>query len=407
MSKLILHLDADSFYVAAERIAHPELQNVPVAVLSSLDAFVIARSYELKPLGIKVGTTKWEAAEIAPNALFIPADFARYGKVSRQMFQVVRDIAPLVEEYSIDEAFADLTGLDTYYQKTPTELCQLIKDRIKQEVGITVSVGLASTKTLAKLASEYRKPNGLFVVNEMTLLPFLADRAIDEIWGIGGKRGPKLREQGIETSLDFYHLPLETVMRLLGKHGVDLWLELHEHCISPVSEEHTPPKSVSRTANFELKSGRADVVFAALSHHTAKVAAILVEDELYTRHLSIFLRRKDFTFDVASCKLPFPTNNYQLIIRAVHGLFRKSFQRGVVYRGTGVIAAMDPNGPFDLDLFVEYEQEQKMATLTHTITELNRKYGKGTMKYLCTMAHHKPRERNDESRLGFALVKAK
>ncbi|MCX7836026.1 MAG: DNA polymerase IV [bacterium] len=404
--KMILHLDADSFYVAAERLAHPHLQHVPLAVLSSLDAFVIARSYELKPLGIKVGTPKWEAQSIAPNALFIPADFSRYGKVSRQMFQVVRDLAPLVEEYSIDEAFADLSGLDTYYQKSASELCQLIKDRIQQQVGVTVSVGLASTKTLAKLASEYRKPNGLFVVTEQNLHAFLADRAVHEIWGIGDKRGPKLKEKGVETALDFYQLPLETVMRWMGKHGVDLWLELHGHCISPVTETYAPPKSVSRTANFELKSARPEVVFAALSHHTAKVVAILVEDGLFTRHLSIFLRRKDFTFDVASCKLPYPTQNYQVIVAAVRNLFEQCFQRGVVYRGSGIVAAIDPNGAFDLDLFVEYEREQKVANLTQAITQLNRKYGKGTMKYLCTMHHPKPKVRKDEQRLALPIVKA-
>ena len=145
MVKLFAHLDADSFYVSCERLAHPELDGRAVAVLSSLDAFVIARSYELKPLGVKVGTPVWDIRKAAPYAVFRSADFARYGKVSRWMFDVVRDIAPAVEEYSIDEAFVDLTGLDRCYGMTPNELGMLIKRRVRDEVGLTVSVGVATT----------------------------------------------------------------------------------------------------------------------------------------------------------------------------------------------------------------------------------------------------------------------
>jgi len=406
MSNIIAHLDADSFYVAAERLAHPELQNVPVAVLSSLDAFVIARSYELKPLGVKVGTSKWDAKKVAPNALFIPADFARYGKVSKQIFEVVRDISPLVEEYSIDEAFTDLTGLDTYYGMTQDELGMLIKNRIRKEVGITVSVGIGTTKTIAKLASDYKKPDGLFVVNDATLIDFLADRAIDDIWGIGGRRGPQLKARGIERALDLYNLPMETVIQWMGKNGADLWLELHGHCISPISTESAPPKSVSRTANFELKTTNPAVVYAALSHHAAKVVALLVDDELYTKRISIFLRRKDFTFDVASEKLSYPTNNHAVIVAAIRRMFIRSFHRNTVYRGTGVITEIDPNGTFDIDLFVAYESEQRAAELTRTVTALNRKYGKGTMKYLATMAISRNYRQQETDRLGVALIQA-
>lgn len=406
MSQLIVHLDADSFYVAAERLAHPELQNIPVAVLSSLDAFVIARSYELKPLGVKVGTSKWDALKVAPDALFIPADFARYGKVSKQMFDVVNDISPKVEGYSIDEAFADLTGLDDYYKMTAPELGMLIKNRIRKEVGITVSVGIASTKTLAKLASDYKKPDGLFVVDETTLLPFLADRAIDDIWGIGGKRGPQLKAKGIETALDFYQLPLETVMLWMGKNGVDLWLELHGNCISPVSTESAPPKSVSRTSNFELKTTNPAVVYAALTHHAAKVVSLLVDDDLFTRRMSIFLRRKDFSFDTASEKLPYPTHNHAVIAKAIRKMFVRSFHRNVVYRGTGVITEIDPNGPFDIDLFVPYDKEKQAETVTRTITDLNRKYGKGTVKYLSTTVIPRRYKQQPDDRLGVAIIQA-
>lgn len=406
MERLIAHVDADSFYVAVERVMHPELNNQPVAVLSSLDAFVISRSYDLKALGIKVGTSKWDAQKIAPETVFIPANFAYYGKVSQQMLDVMQTISPQVEAYSIDEAYLDLTGLDQYYQKSPEDLGDLIKKRILESIGIVVSVGIGKTKTLAKLASDYQKPNGLFVVNEDNLRHFLCDRPIDEICGIGPRWGEKLKQIGWETAWDFYQQPLPTVMKMMGKHGVDLWFELHGTAVSPVRVDSAEPKSISRTANFELKTRDRDVLFAALTHHTEKIVAMLVERNLFTKQVSIFLRKQDFSADFSTQKLPYPTNNYALIIRAVRNNFEGLYQTKTLYRGTGVITEITPSDGMNYDLFVPYEQEHKAKVLTETITKINEKFGRGTIKHLSTMLVPRRQERNTPERLRFAIIKA-
>ncbi len=406
MRTLIAHLDADCFYVACERFSHPHLVGRPVAVLSSLDAFVIARSYELKPFGVKVGTPVWECRKLAPQTVFLPADFALYGKMSRRIFEVVRDIGGLTEVYSIDEAFTDLTGLDRYYNMTPWELGELIKRRISEEVGLTVSVGIGETKTIAKLASDYKKPDGLFVADENTLHGFLADRAVDEICGIGGRLNLVMERAGIRTALDFYNTPLDVIKKWLGKHGMDLWFELHGHVMSPIHTEYVAPKSVSRTSNYELKTTDPDVIFGALSYHALKVIGLLVTQNLHTSRVGHFLRKKDFTVDATWLSLAYPTNEYAAIIGALHKGFWRIFRRGVLYRGSGVMSDIDPRGATEPDLFGEYDRMERSAELIKSVATLNKKYGKGTLAYLCTYPYSSVRKPIPYDRMNVPIVKA-
>ncbi len=382
---MIMHLDADCFYVSCERLRNPSLIGKQVAVLSSLDAFVISRSYELKPLGVKVGTAAWEIRKIAPKAIFLSVDFRFYGAISNRMFDLLRDIAPEIEIYSIDEGFIEVTGLDTYYQKNYWELGEWVRQRIKDEVGITVSLGIAKSKTLAKLASEWHKPDGLAVITDDNLIDFLGNREINEIWGIGSRRGLKLNKYGIQTALDFYNTPLDKVKKWMGKVGMDMWLELHGQPMYPFLHDEPMPKSVSRTANFELKTVDPELVFAAAAFHAARVTSLLVAKKIYAERLHLFLRTKEFEIYDCSIKMVRPTNNYETIIKAVRKCFEKLFIPSRIYRGTGVTVDIDPNGTSEPDFFGEYERDERSAELTKVITELNLKYGRGTAIYLAAL----------------------
>ncbi len=187
------HIDADCFYVSAERVRFAHLRGVPCCVLGNHGACVIAKSYEAKAAGIKTGMPIWEALPLCPNAVYIKRDFVWYEVLSRRMLSIVQEISPLVEFYSIDEQF--FAG-----EIDPHELQQ----RILKQVGVPVSIGIAPTKTLAKLVSDSSKPFGYGVVrDDRDRLRLLHGRPVEEITGIAQKSAAKLASHGITTCDQF------------------------------------------------------------------------------------------------------------------------------------------------------------------------------------------------------------
>ncbi|MDK9699657.1 MAG: DNA polymerase IV [bacterium] len=383
--KVIAHVDADCFYVSCERLRDPSLNGKPVAVCSSVNAIVIARSYELKPHGVTVGSPTWEVRKVVPNAIFYPADFQFYGHVSYKMFEVLKSISPELEIYGIDEGFIDLTGLDRLYKMDYEQIGRMIKKRVREEVGITVSVGIGHTKTIAKLASDYQKPDGLSYIHDGNLEAFLDDREVCDIWGFGSRWGIRIERFGLQTALQFYETPLEQVKKWMGKLGMDMWLELHGNAMYRLETEEAQPKSVSRTANFDLKTTDPDRVFAACAYHAARVVSILVAKNLYTNRVQLFLRSKDFSLQWAEAMPERSTNNYEIIIGAVRRAFEKLFRSGTIYRGTGVVVDVDPAGPNAPDIFGDFQKDERAAGLTKAIMRLNQKYGGGTATYLAAL----------------------
>jgi len=160
----IAHIDADCFFASCELVRRPELIGSPVCILSSQDACVIAKTYDAKAAGIKTGMPVWEAKKLMPHAVYLSADFHFYGLLSKKMFSILKRYAPDMEIYSIDEGFLDLNGTRDLWKKDYKGIAHDIRRSVQREVGITVSVGVSITRILAKMASEYNKPNGVTIV---------------------------------------------------------------------------------------------------------------------------------------------------------------------------------------------------------------------------------------------------
>src|SRR3989344_4085370 len=185
-NKVILHIDGDAFFVGVECAKNPKLKGLPV-VTREERGIVSALSYEAKALGVVRGMPIFRIKKEFPNVVVLPGDYKSYVEYSSKMFEIVNRHAYGVEEYSIDECFADVTGLDRTLKKTYREIAEKIKKEIGDELGLSVSIGLAPTKVLAKVASNWVKPNGLTIIDCDTAPDFLAKKSVEKIWGIGPK----------------------------------------------------------------------------------------------------------------------------------------------------------------------------------------------------------------------------
>jgi nucleotidyltransferase/DNA polymerase involved in DNA repair len=374
----IAHVDADCFYASCELLRRPDLKDKPLCVLSSQDACIVAKTYDAKAAGIKTGMTVWDAKKLLPDAVFLSADFRYYGQISDKLFATLRRYSPVVEEYSIDEAFLDMSGLRSLYKKSYEQLADEIRAVVQQEVGITVSVGISVTRTLAKMASEYRKPNGTTIVTGKRINEFLQHLRVRDIPGVGGNREALLNKFSIHTAADFANASEREIKRLLGKSGTDLWHELQGTSIYAVASQPQLPKSVSRTASMgQLTQDRA-VIHSHLLRHAMRLSKELIEKRLTTRNLIVMLTLKSFEKQLMSALLSHPTADYFLLAEAAGKALQEMFDLAQSYRACGLIATeIAPGRSDDFDLFqqVEKQREEKHVRLLETMHDVNHKYG--------------------------------
>ncbi|MDP2827972.1 MAG: DUF4113 domain-containing protein [Sulfuricellaceae bacterium] len=395
----VAHVDADCFYASCERLRHPELRAIPVCVLSSQDACVVAKTYDAKAAGITTGMPVWEAKRKLPEAIYIPADFAYYGQISDQLFAVLGRFSPELETYSIDEGFLGLNGLRALWRKSWSEIADTIRAEIRNEVGITVSVGVSVTKTLAKIASEYNKPDGTTVVAGRKIGDFLEWVKVRDIPGIGANRQALLHKFGMTTAAQFVDAPEPFIHRLLGKLGTDLRHELRGVPVYPLDLLPALPKSIARTASMGEISGDKSMLAAHLTHHTTRLATELITRRYVAARISLFLTLQSFDKVDAEIRFDQATANYFAISPMVQAMLNRLFQPGQRYRACGVIATeIAPAASVMPDLFGRVEQDERQGRLLETMDRINRKYGKGTLR-MCAASGLRASSRSERFQL--------
>jgi len=261
-ARTILHVDLDAFFAAVEQRDRPELRGRPVVVGGGggedARGVVSAASYEARVFGIHSAMSLREAYRRCPDAVFLPVDGRRYQAASRDVMSILRRYPPLVEPISIDEAFLDVTGSAALFGDGPT-IAGRIKDETRAEVGLTASVGVASTKLVAKIASDLRKPDGLVVVPVGEESAFLAPLQIGRLWGVGEKTAAALREYSVRTIGDLAALPPDLLVRRFGKHGASLVDRARGIDPDPV-HDGDPAKSVGHEHTFEVDTSDPEVI---------------------------------------------------------------------------------------------------------------------------------------------------
>lgn len=276
MSRLIAHVDMNSFFASVEQQANPFLRGRPLGVCAYLHkkGCVIAVSVEAKERGMKVGMTVEEAREKVPNAVFVQNDPAKYRAVTSRVFSILHELSDEVEHYSIDEAFLDLTG---WYRDSAEAAWALtrVRERIYHEVGewLRCSIGIAPTRFLAKLGSDYQKPSGLTVVTPENLDEMLANLELEDINGIGPRMRKRISRLGYQNPLELKRAPLGNLINAFGQYGYTMWMKLNGHEVEDVIGEAVPPKSIGHSycvPNTVNREGKVEAVFTKLVERAAR-----------------------------------------------------------------------------------------------------------------------------------------
>ena len=240
-------VDCDSFFVSCEQKMNPELKGKPVCVLSNKDGCVVSRSKEAKKMGVRMGQPYFMAKREFPDAIYISCHHDLYGEISNQVMGLLKEFSPKVQIYSIDEAFVDLTGLKRLYnKKNYQELAEFIKNEIKEKLDIPVSIGISSTKTLAKLASDKAKKTnfGIFSINKNNLQEILETTSVEEIWGIGKNLTLLCKKSGILNAYELTQKDDIWLDKTFGIRGREMKHELLGEIVSPIINEEKLPKSI-------------------------------------------------------------------------------------------------------------------------------------------------------------------
>src|SRR5665213_2550357 len=224
--RAIVHVDGDSFFASCEIAKDPRLQGKPV-ITGKERGIVSAMTYDVKARGVTRGMILSEARRICPDAIILASDYETYSLFSERMYEIVRRYSPMVEEYSIDECFADLTGLRRTLHMNYPQIAAAIKKDLQRELGITFSLGLSATKVLAKLGSKWKKPDGLTCIPLRDASMYLEKTLASDIWGIGPNTAAYLEKFGVRTAFDFAQKSEEWISQMVSKPYLELWRELN------------------------------------------------------------------------------------------------------------------------------------------------------------------------------------
>ncbi|HEU0214255.1 MAG TPA: DNA polymerase IV [Jiangellaceae bacterium] len=341
----VLHLDVDAFYAAVEQRDKPSLRGRPVVVGGLGPRGVVATaSYEARRFGVRSAMSMAEARARCPNAAFLAGRFGAYHTVSDVVMAALRDLSPLVEPISLDEAFVDLAGgrapdLSPAGVRT---IAESLRTLIRERTRITASVGAATSKLLAKIASEQAKPDGVVVVDPGTELEVLHPLPVRAVWGVGPATAERLTRLGVRTVGDLERITESELVDVLGEaHGRSLYRLARAEDDRPVSSERES-KSVSVEDTFDRDIIDAAALSAMVERMAARVAHRLVRARLSGRTVTLKVRLHDFTTLSRSATLPAPTDDARVIARIAAGLFVEvDTSAGVRLLGVGVSGLAD------------------------------------------------------------------
>lgn len=384
MQRIIALIDCDCFFVSCERVKDPKLQGKPVCVMTGGGdkGIIVSRSKEAKALGVKMGEPYFKAKVEHPEAICIPAHHPLYHEISQKVMDVIRDFTPDVEVVSVDEAYADVTGFNKPHQISYTEFITNIRSAILTRTGIPVSIGLCSSKTLAKLASDKaKKYGGIYVIrpDKDVILAKVGDDQIDSVRGVGRQNSKHLLYNDVNTIREYVSKDDNWLRKGFGVNGVTLKHELLGETVSPVNPKPEPPQSIQDTSAFADFSSDLDFLHSTLAGHIHNASKKLRMWDGYCSRIAVMVRTKAFSVTQAEMKLEKPTNSEKTLRDAAHKLLDQLYHRGVLYRATGItLMDLTIGKKQQFSLFESLEPEDDK--LSRVIDQLENKFGSGIIK---------------------------
>jgi len=383
--------DLDNCYVSCERVFRPDLVGKPVVVLSNNDGMIVARSNEAKALGVKDCTPYFQLAEQFPNekiAVF-SSNYELYGELTGRVISIISKETPAYFRYSIDECFMYLDGIELDKLQ---QWGENLHKRVKREVGMPISIGLAPTKTLAKIASKLAKKYEVYKHCCLIDTDYKREKAlewcpIEDVWGIGRRYAAKLQSLGCKTALDFAKHHKDWV-RLTFKNinVVRTWQELNGEDAVP-NEELAKKKSICTSRSFNGMISDIESLKTQVSNYAARCAEKLRQQNTVASIVGVFLNTNAFREDLAQYwnfrerQLITPSSSTITIVQAANDMLQSIYRPGYQYKKAGVIVmGIGPDSPIQQDLFdINAEQFQKMKRLDEVVDRINRMHGSETI----------------------------
>ena len=377
--RIILHIDMNAFFASVEQQSNPELRGKPIAVIGAAKRTIVTTcSYEARAFGVKTGMNSWEARKMCPELIFVIGNNRKYTYTSTLIFQIMRDFTPLVEVSSIDEAFLDVTGCLSLFGP-PQRIAGLIKGRIREQFGLTCSVGIAPNKLLAKLASDMQKPDGLTAIVKADIPRVLERVPIKDICGIGAKTQTKLAKFGIRTCGDLGRFPVDILRRTFGVIGE----RLHQMGLgqddSPVvpDAEAEEVKSVGHSTTLDRDISERQEILRFLLQLSEMVGRRARRYQVAGRTVTLTVRYQDFTtFSRQESRGSYTNNSeeiYQASVKILDGI-----DIAQPIRLLGVKISNLRHHTEQLPLF---PAERKKARLASAMDHVNNKFGDFTVTF--------------------------
>ncbi len=375
--RTVLHVDGDAFFTSVEQSMHPALKGKPV-VTGKERGIIACASYEAKALGIKRGVSLWDARKMCPELVVLPSDYETYSIYSKRMFEIMRRYTPEVEEYSIDEGFADITGMRRLFRSSYKEIAIHLQTAIHRELDMTVSVGLSLTKSLAKIASDYRKPQGITAVKGKHIHLFLQRVPLADVWGIGPSAQQLLGKYGIKTAYDFVLRDEKWVRKILHKPGWEIWQELRGHSVKKLELHGRPPQtSIMKGKTFSAPSTERNYIYAKLIRNLESAFIKLRRHQMRVKELCVYLRQKNYDQRGVSARFNRSTSNAMEIMLLVEQMFNQLYVAGAEYRSTTVVLGrLESDRQQQYELFDDQVRIERMRNLGKVVYRINRRYGK-------------------------------
>ena len=384
-------IDCNNFYASCERIFNPALEKKPVVVLSNNDGCIISRSNEAKAIGIPMGAPLFEMQNLIKkhDVKVLSSNYALYGDMSQRVMTTLMEFSPDIEIYSIDEAFLSLNGFE---HKDLTGYARSIRETIKRRTGIPVSIGIGSTKTLAKVANKTAKKNPVLknvfdLVHYPSVDEILEKMPVENVWGIGRSLSKMLNKNGVMNALQLKNLPDTWIKKNMTVVGHRLVWELRGISCLPLDMVVPPKKGIMCSRSFGKPVTKLEGLKEALSTYTTRAAEKLRAQNSLAGLIMVYVTTNPFNdtpyySNAVTFSLPFPSANTAVLIRHAQQILERIYKEGYSYKKTGVfLSGIVPDDQVQRDLFAAEPDLEREKNLFRAVDAINYQFGSDTIQY--------------------------
>lgn len=384
--RIILHCDLNNFFASVSLLFNPTLKDLPVAVCGDKEqrhGIILAKNEVAKKYGVKTAEAIFEAKKKCPDLVLLPPLNDKYKEYSKKAFKIYEKYTDMIEPFGIDECWLDVTG-STMLFGSGEKIADLIRNDIKKELGLTVSVGVSFNKIFAKLGSDMKKPDAVTVISSANFKEKIWPIPASDLLFVGKRTAEKLNSIGINTIGDIANCNKATLEHLLGKSGAELWNYAMGHDYSPVCTptEDDKPKSIGRSTTVSKDFTNNEEVWKAFLSFAEEISATLHRKGIYAGGVQVHIRTASLTVKEFSTTFHDMINSSITLAKRGYKLFTENYTFGEPLRSVGLraINIKDTKNAVQQDIFGESQNERKIEKIDDSIFELREKFGKSSIK---------------------------